>query len=58
MFRENFDRGVVGDLAIFNYAAVAMIRIFAQANVGDDDEVQFRLANGFDGALYDAVLSQ
>src|SRR5579859_6209371 len=48
---EDGDRRIVGDVAVFNYAAVAVVGVFAEANVGDDEKFQIGLADGFDGAL-------
>ena len=52
---EDFERGVVGDFTVFDDAAVAVVGVFAEADVGDDDEIEIRFADGFDGALDDAV---
>ena len=51
---SNFERGIVGHFAIFDHAAMPMAGVLAEANVGDDDQIEFGLANGFDGALHDA----
>ena len=32
-------RGVVGDFTVFDHAAVAVVGVFAEADVGDDDEI-------------------
>src|SRR5262249_36629796 len=58
LLSENFQRGIVGDFIVFDDAAMAMVGVFAEANIGDDQQAQFRLANGFDGALHNAVFSQ
>ena len=52
---EDCERGVVGDFAVFDDAAVAVVGVFAEADVGDDDEIEIGFADGFDGALDDAL---
>ena len=42
--------------AVFDDAAVAVVGVFAEADIGDDDEVELGFADGFDGALNDAFL--
>src|SRR6202035_2624397 len=46
---EDFKRGVVGDFSVFDDAAVAVIGVFAEADVGNDQEIEFGAADGFDG---------
>ena len=53
--RREFERGVVGDFAVFDHAAVAVVGVFAKADIGDDQEIEFGFANGFDSALDDAL---
>jgi len=52
---EDFESGIVGDLAIFDDAAVAVVGVLAQADVGDYQEIEIRFADGFDGALNDTL---
>src|SRR5580704_2615170 len=48
---QDRERGIVGDFPVFDYAAVAVVGVFTEADVGDDDEFEIRFADGFDGAL-------
>ena len=47
--------GVVRHIAVFDDAAVAVVGVLAKADIGDDQEIEFGFANGFDGALDDAL---
>jgi hypothetical protein len=38
--RQHLERRIIVDVAIPNDAAMAVVSVFAQANVGDDDEVR------------------
>ena len=58
LLSENRKRGVVHDFAVFDYAAVAVVGVFAQADIGDHDEIELGFANAIDGTLDDAVLLQ
>src|SRR5216684_5134083 len=49
------DGGVVGNVALLDYTAVAVVGVFAEANVGDDEKFEICLADGFDGALDHAL---
>ena len=53
--REKIDRGIILHLAILHHAAVAVVRIFAEADVGDDDETELGLADCGDRALHGAI---
>ena len=55
LLRRGFPAWDRWHFAVFDYAAVSVVGVFAEANVGDYDQIQFRLANRFDGALNGAV---
>src|SRR5260370_3397073 len=48
---EDGDSRVIGNVAVLDYTAVAVVGIFAKANVGNGEKFQVCFANGFDGAL-------
>src|SRR4029077_9034124 len=48
---KNRHGGIVGHFAVLDYAAMAMISVFAQTHVRNDKKFQFRFANRFNGAL-------
>ncbi len=43
--------GSFDDFPALDHAAMAVARVFAQANIGDDEQVELRFANGVDRAL-------
>src|SRR5579864_8228150 len=57
LFGEDGDRRIVGDARfigqriVLDHAAVAVVGVFAETNVSDDEKFQIGLADGFDGAL-------
>ena len=53
---EQFQRRVVQDALALHDAAVAVRHIFAQADVGEDEQVRVVALEGADGALHDAVV--
>jgi hypothetical protein len=58
LFTQNLERGIIGNLAAFEHAAMAMIRILAQANIGDHQQVELCFPDSFDGTLHHAVRVQ
>ena len=51
---KQLEGDVVVDLAVLDHAAVAMVRILAQADVGDDDQLRRLVLDGLDGHLHRA----
>src|SRR4029077_14259622 len=54
LLRKQFQRRIVGHFAIFDQAAMAVIGIFAKADVRDDHQIEFGPPDRLDGALHDA----
>ena len=50
-FVEQFQRGVVIDVVVFDLAAVTVVGVLAEADVADDDHVRQGFLDGPDGAL-------
>ena len=51
---EQLEREVVDDLAVLHHAAVAVVHVLAQADVGDHDQLGHLVLDGADGELHDA----
>ena len=58
LLRQNAERRVICHFPVLDDAAVAMVRVFAEANVGNHQQFQVRLSNAFDGALHHALRTQ
>ena len=54
--RQQLERGVVEDLLALDHAAVAVRRVLAQADVGDDEQLAALGADGAHRPLHDAVV--
>src|SRR5437763_1654802 len=54
--REQLEGRIVAHRAVFDYAAVAVARVLAEADVGDDEQVRHRVLHGAYGLLHDAVI--
>ena len=53
-FGQQLQRRIVQNLAVLDHAAVAVAGVFAEANIGDDEQIELGLANRFDRALHRA----
>ena len=52
---EQLEGDVVDDLAVLHHAAVAVVHVLAEADVGDDHEVGELVLDGAHGHLHDAL---
>jgi len=48
---QDCERGVVRDFTVFHDAAMAVVGVFAEADVCDDDELEVGFTDGFHCAL-------
>ena len=58
LLRQDSQRRVIRHFSVLHDAAVAMIGVFAQADVGDDEQFQVGLSNALDGALHNALRAE
>src|SRR6202030_4339672 len=45
------DARIIRDVALLDYAAMTVARVFAQANIRDDEKIEFRLSDGVNPPL-------
>ena len=52
---QEFERGVIDYLLVFNHPAMSMISVFTETDISDHKQFQFGLTNGFDGLWYNTI---
>ena len=58
LLRQNLECRVIRHFSVLDDAAVAVIGVFAQADVGNDQQFQIGLSNALDGALHHALRTE
>jgi len=58
LLRKNRKRGIICHFAVLDDPAVAMIRVFTEAHIGNHKKLYVRFANRFDRALNHPLRAQ